>query len=103
MASVMKQVESKADLAMAVSRLAALPQELRDDILPVRDQVQELGPFHIEYKSFKVHWLTVARMKYIDVQHSDKQVYTWKCELRFYNLYPQQYIMAYFLHYWQFD
>lgn len=41
-ASVMEQVESKADLAMAVSRLAALPQELRDDILPVRDQVQEL-------------------------------------------------------------
>ncbi len=41
-ASVMEQVESKADLAMAVSRLAALPQELREDILPVRDQVQEL-------------------------------------------------------------
>jgi ABC-type transporter Mla subunit MlaD len=41
-ATVMEQVESKADLAMAVSRLAALPQELREDILPVRDQVQEL-------------------------------------------------------------
>lgn len=41
-ASVVEQVESKADLAMAVSRLAALPEELREDLLPVRDQVQEL-------------------------------------------------------------
>ena len=41
-ASIMEQVESKADLAMSVSRLAALPEELREDILPVRDQVQEL-------------------------------------------------------------
>ena len=41
-ASVVDEVESKADLAMAVSRLAALPEELREDILPVRDQVEEL-------------------------------------------------------------
>ncbi len=41
-ASVIEQVESKADLAVSVSRLAALPEELREDILPVRDQVQEL-------------------------------------------------------------
>ncbi len=40
--SVMDEVDKKADLALAVSRLAALPQELREDILPVRDQVQEL-------------------------------------------------------------
>lgn len=41
-ASVMEEVEQKADLAVAVSRLAALPEELRRDILPVRDQVEEL-------------------------------------------------------------
>ncbi len=41
-ASVIAQVESNADLAVSVARLAALPEELRADILPVRDQVQEL-------------------------------------------------------------
>ena len=40
--SLMDEVDSKADLALAVSRLAALPEELREDILPVRDRVEEL-------------------------------------------------------------
>lgn len=40
--TVVKQVESKTDLALTLSKLAAFPEELRSDLVPVRDRIQEV-------------------------------------------------------------